>query len=366
MVKGLTIKKFIFLITAVITLVLFFVIRGNVNADIRSLKDQHIAERWSEDGGVGHISAFFSENAFVDTNVIKQFEYDLANLLANESITVPQDTPNARLFMSCFSANGRLTLKSAQGSVNLNAVAVGGDFFEFHPLKLLSGNYFTEGDLNKDYCILDESAAWKLFGSNDICGKTVYYGDIPLIVRGVIEQSDSKLHMAAGAETDLCYVSYSFFDSDNGMLPYAGFDAITSYEIVMPNPVPGYAMEKFKTKLGVGDTDVVIVENSDRFSMLRRWDNLRNFYSRSMVTRDISYPWWENVARSIEDKVTILTLIFLILAAYSIVTVLILIIVLIVQNKFLIQAVFREIVKGISGLFAKRGGREEKNEKNEY
>lgn len=49
----------------------------------------------------------------------------------------------------------------------------------FHPLKLITGSYFSGNDLMQDYCIIDQDAAWQLFGSNDVVGMTVYIGNVP-------------------------------------------------------------------------------------------------------------------------------------------------------------------------------------------
>ena len=45
--------------------------------------------------------------------------------------------------------------------------------------------------LMKDYCVIDEDAAWQLFGSNDVAGMTVYIGGVPHIVTGVIRRPAS-------------------------------------------------------------------------------------------------------------------------------------------------------------------------------
>ena len=53
----------------------------------------------------------------------------------------------------------------------------------------------------------------------------------------------------------------------------------------------GYGEEKEK-KL-----DVLIVQNTDRFSFSKLWTGLRNFGMISVHDRTIAYPYWENAAR---------------------------------------------------------------------
>lgn len=359
MVKGLSLKKLILLITAVIALILFFVFKGIVNTRINSLEDQQIAKRWSSDGGYSQISAFFNSEAEVTTDTLGYFEYQLEDALKQESITVTSENPSARLFASCYTAEGNLSVTNSRGSVSLDALGVSGDFFLFHPVELISGEYFDSDDVGEDYCLIDEVAAWKLFGSSDVAGQIVYVGDVPLEIRGVYRQPEDKKSKAAGAVTQSCYVNYSFLEN-NGSI-----GAITSYEIVMPNPVPDYALGKVRDTLGINEENVVYVENNTRFSYINRFNLLKNFSTRSMVTNGVAFPWWENLARSAEDFVTVFTVLYILLILYSLITVLVLAIILIYMNRELIRNLFMEyIVKRICLLFnkifarfTKRGGK---------
>ena len=67
----------------------------------------------------------------------------------------------------------------------------------FHPLKLITGAYFSGNDLMQDYCIIDQDAAWQLFGSNDVVGMTVYFGNVPHIVTGGVQRAESRMDKAA-------------------------------------------------------------------------------------------------------------------------------------------------------------------------
>ena len=65
-------------------------------------------------------------------------------------------------------------------------LAVGGQFFEFHPLRLLSGSYIAEGDLSPDRVLLDRELAWELFGGTELTGMSVEVKE-----DGVVEVSDA-------------------------------------------------------------------------------------------------------------------------------------------------------------------------------
>lgn len=49
-----------------------------------------------------------------------------------------------------------------------------------------------------DGVVLDEDAAWQLFGSSDIAGQSVMIGETPHHVAGVIERPDDRLSRKAG------------------------------------------------------------------------------------------------------------------------------------------------------------------------
>ena len=95
---------------------------------------------------------------------------------------------NGRTLVDCYSTKGELTLYSDRASITARAFGVGGDFFTFHPLKLLSGSYFDGEDLNRDGVVIDENVAWQLFGSNNVAGMYVEINGVQYPVRGVVKK----------------------------------------------------------------------------------------------------------------------------------------------------------------------------------
>lgn len=89
-------------------------------------------------------------------------------MLQEASITETSENPSARLWVDAYSADGKITLVNGKNTLDANAIGIGGDFFMFHPLKPITGSYFSGNDLMQDYCIIDQDAAWQLFGSNDV------------------------------------------------------------------------------------------------------------------------------------------------------------------------------------------------------
>lgn len=295
-------RRLVLWISGILSFLVFLLLYGSTSRMSGSLLTQQMADRWSEEKNAAQVSCFFSQNAGMDPDTIEMFRHTLDNALLEASIT--QDSPNAgaRLWADAYSADGQITVTSDRGSVTADAIGIGGDFFLFHPLKLLYGAYFSESNLNQDYCILDEDSAWQLFGSNNVAGMTVYIGGTPHIVAGVVHREEGRLAEAAGLDSTVIYVSYSTLET------YGRSNGINHYEIVMPNPVKSYAYNYVMENIGVSEKEVEIVENSARYDLIRRFQLLLTFGTRSMNGKAIIYPYWENIARGYEDIIALVTL----------------------------------------------------------
>ena len=303
-------KKLILMISGGISLLIFFLLLAVTGHMTKELPEQQMAARWSGSGGVAQISCFFSTDMDVTEDTLQEFEHSLENYMKEASITQESENPGARLWADAYSAEGKITLSSDNGSVEARATGIGGDFFLFHPQKLLYGAYFSGNDVNQDYCIIDEDAAWQLFGSNNVAGMMVYIAGTPHIVTGVIERPDGRLVEAAGLDSTHVYVSLSTLER------YGSSHDINHYEIVMPNPVKEFALKYVKEQLGKEEKETEILENTSRFSLLNRLRVIRAFGTRSMNGKAIIYPYWENVARAYEDIIGLLTVFMLIFLLY--------------------------------------------------
>ena len=305
-------KKIILGISGGISFVVFLILCYIANHLGQGQEAQMMAERWSEKKDVAQISCFFSVNTQISEDRIREFEHSIDAALADASVIQESENPSARLWADAYSAGGKITITSDKSTLQADAIGIGGDFFLFHPMKMLSGSWFSGNDLMQDYCILDQDAAWQLFGSNDVAGMTVYIGGIPHIVTGVIQRQEGRLTKAAGLDSTLVYVSYktlSELGSCNG---------INHYEIVMPNPVTGFAHNYVNEKLGDSGNETEVVENTSRYSFLSRLKLIPQFGTRSMNGKAIIYPYWENVARGYEDIVALITLFELLFLLYAV------------------------------------------------
>lgn len=294
-VKNLTLRQIICTIIGAVSFLLFLILTWLGGHIANGLLDQQMAKRWSDEKDTAQISCFFSQGVEVTEETILRFESQLKQALQEESITGDSENPNARLWVDAYSGSGKITLQNGKKSVTAKAIGVAGDFFLFHPLKLLNGAFFSGDDVMQDYVIIDEDMAWQLFGSNDVEGMQVTIAGVPHIVSGVIERGSGHMNNVAGNDVTCVYLSYS------SMKEYGENYGINCYEIVMPNPITGYALKMVKEKIGFEEGEVSCIENSTRYSILSLGKILLSFTSRSMSEKAIIYPYWENVARGWED-----------------------------------------------------------------
>ncbi len=307
-------KKQIILYASAVISFLIFLILLVVERRMGSSQDtQQMAERWSDKGNVAQISCFFSPNAYVTEDSVLEFEHALDRVLVEASITLEAENPSARLWADAYSADGKIMLSSDKTTLTLDAIGIGGDFFLFHPLKLVSGAYFSGNDLMQDYCVIDEDTAWQLFGSNDVAGMIVYISGYPHMITGVVERPEGRLEEAAGLDSSVVYVSYQTLQQ------YGQSNGLNHYEIIMPNPVSDFARQKVQENFGVDEKEIEIVENSSRYSLLSSLKILLEFGTRSMNGKAIIYPYWENIARGYEDMVAAVTLFMLLFLLYPII-----------------------------------------------
>ena len=306
-------KKRIVGISGAVSFVVFLILFWAVRHVAAGIPEQQMAGRWSGEGeAAAQVSCFFSVNSGITSDRIEELEHSVDGALAEASVVQESENPGARLWADAYSASGTITMVSDRASLEADAVGIGGDFFLFHPLKLLSGSYFSGNDVMKDYCIIDEDAAWQLFGSSNVAGMYVYINGIPHMVAGVAERPRGRLEEGAGLDGPLVYVSYESLEQ------LGQNHGINCFEIVMPNPVTGFAEKFVRDNLGSDERETEVVENTSRYSFLPRLKLVSRFGLRSMNGRAIIYPYWENIARGYEDILALVTLFEMVFLLYAV------------------------------------------------
>lgn len=202
-------KQKIQLLTAALSILLWSILQCFRMSLQNSLPDQNAAVRWSKNHDVAQISIFFTEDQKITEDSVKELAWKLTQALTEQAISKDEKKSSGRELVMAYSAEGQITLNREGKTLTVNAVGVGGDFFLFHPLTLLSGQYLNTSLDMKDGIVLDEDTAWQLFGSSNIVGQTVEIGGLPFYIRGVVKKPTGRLEKAAGLSQSLVFVDYA-------------------------------------------------------------------------------------------------------------------------------------------------------------
>ena len=285
----LAIAGAISLLVALILTCIGKIVAGGMSAE-------RMAERWSKTGDFAQVSCFFSEFSGFTEDSVKELNYKTEQKFTEDSLA-PKNK-DARLWLNAYSAGGEVYAESPIASGMFKAVGVGGDYFLFHPLEIINGYLFNGESGIDDTIVIDRDVAWNLFGSTNVVGQIVEIGGQRHVVCGVIERESGRINDLAGNDKPTIYMSYNSL-SNYGIASY-----INMYEAMMPNPISGYAKSAVEKNLPVSADTCEIIENTGRFHWTRLLKNVKNFGTRGMSGKAIVYPYWENVARGVEDYLT--------------------------------------------------------------
>jgi len=348
-------KRAIIFCTAVIILFILLMIFSTMK---KSQSSQTMAYRWSSDGTkYAQISVFYPDGTkSYSTSEAQNIETVINERMDSESYkpvregaevwiyaysTVPfmttafgmsaSDPGMGGAPVSNMSGEEDNEKKEFSDTSDVNLIGVGGDFFEFHPLKLLSGNYIYEGELRDNRVVLDEESAWALFSSDDVVGMKFYAAGIEFEVAGVVRHETQKVTSLAYPETPVIYVH-------SDILKAAEINAsLSCYEAVIPDPVENYAKNIILEYYGVNmmaSTDdaakkaeanlpMIIIDNTNRYSAPMLWKNIKNFGNNLAVSKRIVFPYWENAARIMTARISLVFISIVIAGAAVIIMVLI-------------------------------------------
>lgn len=280
------------------------------------LLSQQAAKRWRGDSEnrFAQVSVFLPVDETADEAAVDVFRGSLEQAMTDASLEAPE---NGSLWQDAWCGTATLTVTGPHGEQTVKTIGVGGDFFSFHPLWLRSGSYLTSRDYMADRVVLDEEMAWSLFGSNDVSGLEVTIGERNYLIAGVVSREDDFASELAYTEDAGMFMSIEALR----LLTEVPVDC---YEIVMPDPISGFAKKTVEDGFPVGDG--VVVENSKRYSLLSLARVLLDFGKRSMNTHAVIYPYWENAARLVEDYAALLLLLAVLLAVCPVVFAIILLV----------------------------------------
>ena len=230
------------------------------------LDAQQAAQRWEGDGDLdfSQITCFLPADQKIGLKDITTFRTAAVKVMEDAALDV---TENRHLMVDGWSTTAKLYTSGEHGRGEASVIAVGGDYFDFHPLRLLSGDYIRQSDLMKDRIVLSEEVAWLLFGGTDLAGMTMKLNGTPYIIAGVVEQEKDIFDKKSNSDGLDLYMSY------DALLAIDENAKINCYELVMANPVKGFAMKAVKDKFPIGRGEILC--NSERYGYGKLMDLLR-------------------------------------------------------------------------------------------
>lgn len=254
------------------------------------LESQQAAERWQGDSEMrfAQISCFRPVGKEVGLAQIESFRAGLDGVLAEASL---ETTETLNLWVDAYSSLTTLRVQGTKTTIETDAYAIGGDFFFFHPLKLVSGSYISEADLARDRVVLTRELAWALFGAVDVAGMEVVIDSKPYQVAGVVDPDIDPASTAARAGGQALYLHHDQAHAYSD-------EVISCYELVLADPISDFAKNAVTARFPeLGE----VLENSRRYKLGQIGKLLSDFGKRSMNVSGILYPTWENAARYTED-----------------------------------------------------------------
>lgn len=183
-------------------------------------------------------------------------------------------------------------------SLTLPVTGVGDNFDQLHPLFLTTGSFIQSDIWNARTLVLDETAAWQLFGATDVAGMPVQIQGKTFTVSGIVQMPRTWQDLIAGAEKPQAFIRYT------DLLALDPQASITSYEVRIPEPVPGMGISFFRDALSAGgldSKDLMIVEHEQRLTLKSRMASWLEIGRRALDQTPWALPWWENSRRAAAD-----------------------------------------------------------------
>lgn len=261
-----------------------------IRSDVNMLKTQYVWRDWKGDSEdpYSQISVFIPENNLYGINDVNSFRSKMVQSFEEASLNASNSN---KLFVDCWSSSGTASVATDRSYGTTSALAVGGEFFDFHPLKLLDGNYFQEGDLNREGVVVDGRLAWFLFGAIDVAGLEVNVDGHSCVIVGVVDLEEDFASKKSDNSEMMLFLNYELYSEIHSAENNYG---ISCYEVVLPNPVKNFALNLVTENIGATESEIVEITN--RFSLSNIFKSLRSLPS-SVINKGIALPYWENAAR---------------------------------------------------------------------
>ena len=265
-------------ILCVLFILLFLLGEWTAAGMIKDLDALNAGDRWSAAGEpYAAITLHTASESALSLNQVESYAMAIESGLLNASI---ESSETGNVWTYGYFAEDLVTVVGPKAQAPLQTIAAGGSFFTFHPLEFIYGAPFAYDRALPDGIVLDE----------DVVGMTVQIGGRDMTVTGIVRhERNTDGYEKAYGEIPRMYMSYygyeAIFGTENN---------ITTYEVTLPNPVKAFAMNIFETAVQINEDTMVVRENSDRYSILNRFNRMRELPFMGMRNDRIVYPYFEN------------------------------------------------------------------------
>ena len=262
-------------ISIVLSAVLLFWCAWSIHVITRDQVLQYEAERWQgpSEQSYSQVSAFWNEG---------EINASQAEALSNElRSTFP--TEEIPPFVTAYGAKSSGLASYAHRRAEAELWSVSKDFFTLHAFSMAEGGPGTFADTGSE-AVLNEAAAFALFGSNDCIGEAFQMNGLGWRVIAVIKEPAGAANEAA------------FGTAPRIFLPITDDISVTFYEAILPEYYAGYAAQSLQNATGQS-----VTSSTGRFRLSRLWEDAKAFFQTPPAAQP-QLPPWEQAARLAERK----------------------------------------------------------------
>ncbi|MCM1525514.1 MAG: ABC transporter permease [Ruminococcus sp.] len=312
-------KKFgiVLLVLNILLLAAFGGIYAYIASVGRKYSSDSAKRMWDNDKYTySQISLYLDDKNGLDDMDIYGLRKKVEEKLEDSSVLNAEDNPKGRLWIDCGSGDSSLSLISETGRCDVTVTGTFGDYFIFHPEKLIYGSYYTSDDVNSDRIIIDKECSWQLFGAVNTVGMPVTVDGKVCYVAAVTDVYTDEYDKYAYGSKPRAYIPYEtlkWFNSGAKM---------TAYEVCIPNIVKDYAYTVVEEINPADEKSSAVVDQSGRFGLLTLAKGRKDIRKSVMSQSSMNYPWFENRVRGGEINARFLAapgLFLLIIPALSLV-----------------------------------------------
>jgi hypothetical protein len=261
-------------VTLLLAVVLLFSIRS-IHAILSSQTLQYEAERWrgASEQTYSQVSVFWNEGE-MDVSQAETLTTELRAAFPTEEIPP---------FVTAWGTKSSGLAAYERRTAETELWYVSKDFFTLHSFPMTEGGAASFASDGTE-AILNEAAAYALFGSFHCLGEYVQINDAGRRVIAVLKEPDDAANKSAFGNTPRIY------------LPITEDAEVSFYEAVLPEYYGGYAAQRLQNATGQ-----VVTSSTGRFRLSRLWKKAKSFFQAPPEATP-PFPPWEQAARLAERK----------------------------------------------------------------